>query len=70
MVHEKPIRIFKRAWPLDIFAKSRILKLNTREKYETNSIIKIKGARAKGTPDGKKRFTKLQPLFHTHIKLI
>ncbi len=68
MAHEKPIKIFKRAWPLDIFANNRILKLNTRAKYETNSITKIKGANANGTPEGKKRLTKPQPLFHTHIK--
>ena len=29
-VQEKPIKIFKSAWPESILAKSQILKLNTR----------------------------------------
>ena len=70
IVQENPINIFKRACPLDMFANKRMLRLKTLAKYEINSIIKIKGAKAKGTPDGKKRLKKSHPLFQTHIKFI
>ena len=52
-VHENPIKIFKRACPLIIFANNRILKLKIRAIYEMNSIGTKIGAIARGTPDGK-----------------
>ena len=54
-VQEKPIKIFKSAWPESILAKSQILKLNTRATQETASINIKNGAIAKGAPEGKKR---------------
>ena len=44
--------------------------LDNKKILETNSITKIKGAKTKGTPEGKKRLTKPQFLFHTHIKFM
>jgi len=52
-VHEKPIKIFNKACPLIMLAKSRILKLNTLAIYEINSIGTKIGAIKIGTPLGK-----------------
>ncbi len=49
-----PAKIFKRAWPDVILAKSRTGKLIIRERLEINSIIIINGVIAKGDPFGKK----------------
>jgi len=35
--NEKPIKIFNKEWPLEIFANNRILKLKILETYEINS---------------------------------
>lgn len=49
-VHEKPIKIFNKAWPLIILANNRILKLKIRAMYETNSIGTNINAISTGTP--------------------
>jgi hypothetical protein len=64
-VQEKPIRIFNRACPDNIFAKSRMLKLKTRAMYDTASIKIKKGAIARGAPAGKNRSITFQPCLTT-----
>jgi len=62
---EKPIRIFSRACPDSMLAKSRMLRLNTRAMYDTASMKIKKGAIAKGAPAGKKRSITFQPCLTT-----
>lgn len=52
-VHEKPINIFNRIWPLIILANNRIAKLNIFEMYEIYSNIIKAGIMATGIPSGK-----------------
>jgi hypothetical protein len=68
--HANPIKIFNKAWPDIIFAKSRILKLKTLAKYDTISIKIKKGAIAKGTPLGKNKFGVVHVLLKILIILI
>lgn len=70
IAHENPVKIFNKACPLEMFANNRMLKLKTREKYETISISTISGANARGTPDGKKRLKYSNPLRQIAIKFI
>jgi len=51
--YKKLINILRRICPATMLAKSRIAKLNTREKKEINSIIKSIGIIQKGTLSGK-----------------
>lgn len=52
-VHEKPIKIFNKIWPLIILANNRIAKLNIFEMYEMYSNIIKAGIIATGIPSGK-----------------
>ena len=49
-----PPTTFNKVCPAIILAKSRILRLNGRVKYEITSIAIINGAKNMGTPEGKK----------------
>lgn len=69
-VHEKLIKIFKRACPDIIFANRRMAKLKTREKYETASIKVRNGAIASGTPPGIKRLPNSHSCLLHPMKLI
>jgi hypothetical protein len=67
---ENPIKILSNACPESMFAKRRMLRLNTRAMYDTASMKIKKGAIARGAPAGRKRSITFQPCLTTANWLI